>query len=95
MEKLMTNPTMILVEAGIPIPEGRWGKGIAPNKHLTYWDGLVSGMYIGDSILVEKKEDLARVYRASKKGKVKIVTRKIDGKFRIWRVAEKQKSSAA
>lgn len=90
----MTNPTMILVEAGIPIPERRWGKGKAANR-LTYWDGLVSGMYIGDSILVEKKEDLARVYRASKKGKVKIVTRKIDGKFRIWRVAEEQKSSAA
>lgn len=75
-----------VVEKNIPIP--------APMRKSTKWKQIVSKMQIGDSVLVETRNQAIALTLSAKflpanrfYNHMKFVTRKTDGGIRVWRTA--------
>jgi len=70
----------VKIERGIPIPSNHWGK----------WSQIVGAMEIGDSVLIKAKTSpMWSMRKSAERLKIKLLCRKVDEGFRIWRVAEK------
>jgi hypothetical protein len=77
------NEMHLEIEKGVPLPEARYGRPRS-DLHIT-----LSVMEVGDSFispLSQEATNSAIQYFRRKTGR-KFVTRKVDGKVRVWRFA--------
>ena len=79
----MDKSSVITIEKGIKIPRKKHG-------NLSQWVDVCDAMGVGDSVLVATHNHrLALATRINSRPGYRAVSRREDGKFRVWKIEEK------
>jgi len=83
---------MITIDKGIPIPERQRGSGVLPDNEYPWHELEVGDSFLlrGDAVRQRNRAEVSfQTWKARwniAPGDYKIVTRRVDGGLRVWRV---------
>jgi hypothetical protein len=76
--KNQIDPTSIVIEKNIPLPE--------PRKRTATWIAIIQGMEVGDSFVVPNEKVANNLYNYFCKLKMRCTCKEIEaGFYRVWR----------